>query len=90
MARKKGRKSELAMNRHKTWTCPFFLWDGKKEISCEGGRICFHTSHSANDYMNAYCAGGNNWQQCTVAKALLKYYDEEENYGQEKTNTQRG
>lgn len=67
-----------AWNRHKYWVCPFFKWDGKMEISCEAGRVQFPTKDSANEYMNAYCACDTNWKGCTLAAALLKYYEDME------------
>lgn len=66
-----------AFKRNKTWACPFFKWDGRQEISCEGGRILFPNSDTGNTYMNCYCAG--DWKKCSVAEALLQYYETEEN-----------
>lgn len=67
--------AQQAMNRHKYWLCPFFKWDGPEEISCEGGRPRFPDKYAANAYMNDYCSG--SWKECTLAIALLKYYEEE-------------
>ncbi len=63
-----------AMKRSKFWMCPFFKWDGAAEVSCEGGRIRFPDSKSANAYMNAHCAN-DDWQKCSVAAALVEYYE---------------
>ena len=66
----------VAVKRNKFWACPFFKWDGKQEISCEGGRVNFPLPDTANAYMNEYCAG--DWKKCSVAAALLEYYETEE------------
>ena len=71
-------KNSGALNRHKYWVCPFFKWDGRQEISCDAGRIRFPTKDSANAYMDGYCACNKNWQNCTLAAALLKYYEDME------------
>ena len=63
---------------HKAWTCPFFKWDDKQSVGCEGGKLRFHDKESAVEYMDAYCASPTCWKKCTVAAALLKYYDRKE------------
>ena len=64
---------------HKKWACPFFKWDDQQSIGCEGGKLRFHDKESAMQYMDTYCAGpGRSWEQCTVATALLEYYDRKE------------
>ncbi|MEA4920642.1 MAG: hypothetical protein VB078_06970 [Clostridiaceae bacterium] len=65
-----------AVKRNKYWLCPFFKWDGKAEISCEGGRVKLPDGVTANEYMNTFCAG--DWRRCTIAAALLQYYDTED------------
>ncbi len=60
---------------HRTWTCPFFTWDDMRSVHCEGGRLKFKDCTAANAFTGRYCAGGTGWKSCTVAKALLEYYD---------------
>ena len=68
-------------NRNKYWACPFFKWDGAKDINCEGGRITFPSPDAANEYMNTFCAHNPGWENCTVAKTLYEYYERtEEDY----------
>jgi len=67
-----------AVNRHKYWACPFFKWDGKQEISCEAGRVRLPDADSANAYMNAFCADSSNWKRCSLAAALMDYYEKAE------------
>lgn len=76
--------ANAAVKRNKFWSCPFFKWDGRAEVSCEAGRPRFPTPKTANEYMNRYCAG--DWRACSLAAALLKYYDETE----EKPHEKRG
>lgn len=69
---------------HKAWTCPFYAWSDKLRVRCEGGGVqAFPDVKTATEYMDAYCAcGRNGWRKCTIAAALLRYYerkDEEEN-----------
>ena len=63
---------------HKAWTCPFFTWDDKKSVGCEGGKLRFPDKESAVQYMDTYCASPMGWKKCTVAASLLKYYDRKE------------
>lgn len=60
---------------HKTWTCPFFTFDEPRRVHCEAGRIGFPDRPTANGYMNRFCAGGNGWQKCSLACALVEYYE---------------
>jgi len=65
-----------AFNRHMYWQCPFFKWDGKMEVSCEGGRVKFPEAEDAKGYFEKYCAG--DWKNCSIARMLNQYYDREE------------
>lgn len=67
--------ADKPINRSKFWACPFFKWDAEHAVHCEGGRIAMPSRPVANAYMNAYCAG--DWEKCTVAQGLTKYYEEE-------------
>lgn len=42
---------------HKKWACPFFRWDEKCCIGCEGGKLRFREAQSAQTYMDAYTFG---------------------------------
>ena len=64
-------------NRNLYWSCPYFQWDGKTCVNCEGGRISIPSEAIAVDYMYRYCASAKGWKNCTVAKALTKCYEEE-------------
>lgn len=43
------------------------------KIHCEGGKVLFKDRESAKEYIDRYCAG--DWRKCTVAMALLRYYE---------------
>ena len=54
---------------HKTWACPFFRWDERLCVRCEGGCMNFPDREAANL---------QDWKSCTVAANLLKYYERTE------------
>lgn len=60
----------------KTFLCPFYSWDEKMKIHCEGGKVLFKDRESAKEYIDRYCAG--DWRKCTVAGSLLRYYERAE------------
>lgn len=64
-------------NRNLYWACPYWKWDARMEVNCEGGRISFPSAASANEYMRSYCASLTGWKHCTVAKKLTDYYEGE-------------
>lgn len=67
--------ADKPINRSKYWRCPYFRWDAEHAVHCEGGRVAMPSRTFANQYMTAFCAG--DWKQCSVARALDKYYEEE-------------
>lgn len=70
--------SEKPANRHKAWACPFFKWDGKVAIHGECGKPLFPTEKAADDYMTHYCAANPGWKYCSLASALCRYYEGED------------
>ena len=69
---------------HKPWQCPFFVWDEKRCVACEGGcRISFPDRDAAVSYMDGFCASREGgWKECSIAKMLNEFYDrEEQNHG---------
>lgn len=61
---------------NKTFACPFFLWDEKLKIHCEGGcRVVFRDRTGAMEYIDLHCGDVKGWEDCSVAKSLLRYYD---------------
>lgn len=60
----------------KTWACPFFKWDEKQKVHCEGGVVSLWPK-TYDDYTNAYCASVENWQKCSLAVYLVRQYDKE-------------
>ncbi|MBQ6059425.1 MAG: hypothetical protein IJL39_05160 [Clostridia bacterium] len=68
----------------KTWCCPFFRYDKKREVRCEAGAASFATKETFERYTDTYCASVNGWRDCTLAAALVREYDEmeEEDNGQ--------
>lgn len=63
---------------HKTWACPFFHWDERLCVRCEGGCMSFPDRETLAEYADRYCANLQDWESCTVAANLLKYYERTE------------
>lgn len=60
---------------NKTFACPFFKWDERLCVHCEGGRPTFPDRAAATEYIDRYCADVNGWRDCSIAKTLLRYYE---------------
>lgn len=63
---------------HKSWACPFFKWDEKCKVHCEGGCVKFRDRREAGDYQDRYCASVTGWKECTMAKSAVEYYERTE------------
>ncbi len=63
---------------HKYWSCPFFKWDEKCSIHCEGGVLKFNDYDRLSEYADRYCTDAKLWHKCTVAAALEDEYNREE------------
>lgn len=58
------------------WACPFLKWDERLKVHCEGGCcVSFPDARARAGYIAQYCANMQGWQGCTIAAALLDYYD---------------
>lgn len=64
---------------HKAWQCPYFRWDDRLVVGCEGGKLHFADKQSAVEYMGCFCAHKTEWKRCSIAANLTKYYDRREN-----------
>lgn len=61
---------------NKTFACPFFMWDEKLKIHCEGGcRVAFLDRVGASEYIDCHCGDVNGWESCSIARSLLRYYE---------------
>lgn len=62
---------------HKAWICPFFRWDDRLKVVCEGGsRVTFPDQRGAKRFIEAYCANeAGGWKRCCIAAALTEYYE---------------
>ena len=72
---------------HKNWTCPFFVRSDKKRVCCEGGCVqSFPDVETAKEFMERLCASKDrNWESCSLASALLRYYERKENESDEQS-----
>ena len=69
---------------NKTWCCPFFKWDEKLCVHCEGGRAVFPDMGARADYINRYCADVLGWKKCSLAGLMAGYYERERERTDEK------
>lgn len=60
------------------WTCPFFTWDEKLKVHCEGGLVKFPDRKTLTGYADRHCSSENGWKNCSVARAMLEYYERKE------------
>lgn len=63
---------------NKTWQCPFFRWDERLCVHCEGGKVEFPDMKVRDYYINRYCADNPGWKKCTIASFLERFYEREE------------
>jgi len=61
---------------NRIWTCPYYRWDEKGKIHCEGGVICFRERRTQTRYADRFCGG--DWGRCTLARSLNLQYEEDE------------
>lgn len=62
----------------KTWECPFYKWDARLAVYCEGGKITFPDRKALEDYSEKHCTSLNGWEMCSLAESLLQYYERKE------------
>lgn len=58
----------------RNWECPFFKWDKKGAVYCEGGRVTL-PPRELNEYIGRYCGSCRGWRDCPQARALTRYYE---------------
>lgn len=59
----------------KTFVCPFFKWDERLRVHCEGGHLAFRDRPETEDYIDRHCADLEGWKGCSLAGSLLRYYE---------------
>ena len=60
----------------RAWQCPYFRSDKKHCVHCEGGRLKFKSATVLSAYADRYCDNITGWQDCTLAKNLTTYYED--------------
>ena len=55
--------------------CPFYKSESQLRLYCEGGCMKFPDVTARRDYLENYCANHINWQKCSVAHLMQRYYD---------------
>lgn len=74
-------------HRHISWWCPFFYYDTKEYIACEGGtRVRFESNEQLQEYAHKYCATPNGCYGCSIALTLFAKYEEDGTNGEKDTS----
>ena len=61
-----------------TFCCPYYESNGKQSVRCEGGRLRLPSHALTADYFASYCGDVNGWRRCTVARAITRFYEAED------------
>ena len=61
--------------RNEVFACPYYLWESKSAVKCEGGTIRMPDGAAALDYFWTYCCDVSGWRRCTVARAISRHYE---------------
>lgn len=63
---------------HKIWVCPYFIWDDRTKIGCEGKiTLKFPDKKSLAEYADRFCCSIDNYPNCPVAKMIEEKYNDE-------------
>jgi len=66
----------LAGYTNKAFACPYYKWDERQRVTCEGGvSVPFPDYRTACEYMDRYCANVAGWHGCSIAAALEGFYE---------------
>lgn len=60
---------------NRIWTCPYFRWDKRLEVHCEGGVISMPDRASYRAFVDRCCSSERGWQSCPISIAMTEYYD---------------
>ena len=61
----------------KTYECPFYRWEEKMKIHCEGGTVNFLSKGMRQHFTERYCSNERGWKFCTIAGCLCRCYEDE-------------
>ena len=75
MTNKEGKRVGYS---HLTFCCPYYEWDARKAVGCEGGRIELPDRSTAEEFFQTYCGDVSGWQRCSVARAISRFYERRE------------
>lgn len=62
---------------NRTWICPFFKWDEKQRVHCEGGTITMPDKQAYKAYIDQYCSSCG-WGGCSMSATLMDYYERQD------------
>lgn len=65
-----------AMARYKAFACPFYTYNEKNKVHCEGAvTVSFRKKPEEDAYIEAYCTSVTGWERCSIAKAKVMEYE---------------
>jgi len=66
----------------RTWCCPFYRYDEKNKVHCEGGSVfCVRDKSIFAAHADKYCGNAKGWRLCQIAVALEEFYEKRERMG---------
>ena len=60
---------------NRVFNCPYFQYDQRTRVHCEGGTISMPDRVSFIRWVNKYCCDVPNWEKCPIAQHLTEYYE---------------
>ena len=71
------RKKEFGLGyyRQLDFACPYYGWESKSAVHCDGGNVKLPNGAAAEEYFLTYCANVPGWRRCTVARAITRHLE---------------
>lgn len=65
----------------RTWCCPYFRSDRKREVRCEGGsRVVLEDGPEFKRFCDRFCGNAKGWEDCAIAQGLTRIWEKTDNY----------
>jgi len=61
---------------NKTWICPYYKYDRKLSVTCEGGKVFFPSSEAGRKFTDTYCASFG-YKNCCIAQMIDAFLTKE-------------
>ena len=66
--------------------CPFYSRERNGNLECEAGKIKFPDKTARREFIYTYCASSSNYENCTLCRMLMTYYERKYYEGKETDN----